>query len=168
MSSKVFINRKPLSKETAEVVLKLFPNGGTFAEENVYKKIRTITTDMLPKDSSKTPTMIRKEIDHLISEELTVIISIEGLTCEKCEKKVTLEDEHQKAMKKLADLAEKEHNDTLNKKSAEESKVEDVKEEKTEVKAVSAQEDEKAKSVKKPVVKKPSKATKKKTTPKKK
>ena len=128
MSGKVFINRKPVSKDTAHVVLKLFPNGGTFAEESVYRKIRTITTDMLPKGAEKTPTMVRAEIDRLISEEMTVIISVEGVTCEKCERKVTFEDEHQKAMKKLAEEAEKEHEETLKKRAAKEQpKKEDEK-----------------------------------------
>lgn len=107
--SKVFINRRVLSDEAAAAMLALYPNGGSYSEESVYRKIRKITVDMLPKGCGKTPTQIRNEIDKLISEEMTIQIAVEGLTCEKCERKINAEDEHQKAMKKMADLAKKEH-----------------------------------------------------------
>ena len=81
--SKVFINRRVLSDEAAAAMLALYPNGGSYSEESVYRKIRKITVDMLPKGGGKTPTQIRNEIDKLISEEMTIQIAVEGLTCEK-------------------------------------------------------------------------------------
>ena len=110
---KVYINRRLLSDEAAEVLLKLFPAGGVFSEEAVYRTLRKITKDMIPNGCNKTPTQIRAELDKFISEELTIKIDIEGVTCEKCERKVTVEDEHQKAMVKLAEMANEEHKKTV-------------------------------------------------------
>lgn len=121
---KVYINRRLLSNEAAEVVLKLFPAGGTFSEEAVYRTLRKITKEMIPEGCSKTPTQIRAELDKFVSEELTIKIDIEGVTCEKCERKVTVEDEHQKAMTKLAEMAVKEHEKTVEESA--EGSVEDV------------------------------------------
>lgn len=157
--SRVFINRRLLSDEAAAAILAIYPNGGMYSEEAVYRRIRSITKDMLPADCKKTPTQVRNEIDKLISEELTIQIAIEGLTCEKCERKTTAEDEHQKAMKKLADLAEKEHKAAAN---VEEPK----KEEKPE--PVSAPTPAPKPASKKPAAKKATSTTKKKAPRKKK
>lgn len=116
---KVFINRRQVSNEAAEALLKLYPAGGIFSEESVYRMLRKITKEMLPEGCAKTPTQIRSELDKFISEELTIKIDVEGVTCEKCERKVTVEDEHQKAMTKLAEMAEKEHQEVVAKKDEE-------------------------------------------------
>ena len=105
---RVFINKRILSEEAAAALLKLFPNGGSFSEEHIYRKLREINANMLPKECNKTPTQIRNEIDKLISEEMTCHIEVEGLTCEKVEKKVAVEDQHEKALKDLKELAKKE------------------------------------------------------------
>lgn len=163
--SKVFINRRVLSDEAAAAMLALYPNGGSYSEESVYRKIRKITVDMLPKGCGKTPTQIRNEIDRLISEEMTIQIAVEGLTCEKCERKINAEDEHQKAMKKMADLAKKEHEEAKAKEEKkEESKPDDTAEEQK------AEEKTEAKkpAVKKTPVKKAARPSKKKTVAKKK
>lgn len=117
---KVFINKRQLSEESAAALLKLFPSGGIYSEELVYKKIRQINLDMLPKDCQKSPTDIRNEIDKLISEELTCRIDVEGLTCEKVEKMPTFEDEHEKTMKALKELAAKEEREAKEKEEKKE------------------------------------------------
>ena len=113
--NRVFINGRQLSNEAAAVVLKLYPNGGTFSEEYVYRNLRKITKELLPEGCEKTPTQIRAELDKFISEECTVKIDIEGVTCEEFKRKMTLEDSHQKAMDKLSEMAQKEHLEALEK-----------------------------------------------------
>lgn len=152
---KVFINKRILSEEAAAALLKLFPNGGSFSEEHIYRKLREINTNMLPKECNKTPTQIRNEIDKLISEEMTCHIEVEGLTCEKVEKKVAVEDQHEKALKDLKELAKKEEKELKEKKAKKE-----VKEEKEKDKQV--KEEPEVKVEEKPKTTK--KTTKRKTT----
>lgn len=116
--NRVFINGRQLSNEAAAVVLKLYPNGGTFSEEYVYRNLRKITKELLPEGCEKTPTQIRAELDKFISEECTVKIDIEGVTCEEFKRKMTLEDSHQKAMDKLSEMAQKEHLEALEKEAS--------------------------------------------------
>lgn len=116
--NRVFINGRQLSNEAAEVVLKLYPNGGTFSEEYVYRNLRKITKELLPEGCEKTPTQIRAELDKFISEECTVKIDIEGVTCEEFKRKMTLEDSHQKAMDKLSEMAQQEHLEALEKEAS--------------------------------------------------
>lgn len=116
--NRVFVNGRQLSNEAAAVVLKLYPNGGAFSEEYVYRNLRKITKELLPEGCEKTPTQIRAELDKFISEECTVKIDIEGVTCEEFKRKMTLEDSHQKAMDKLSEMAQREHQEALEKEAS--------------------------------------------------
>lgn len=102
----VFLNKKKLSKEASALLLKLFPNGGLYAEDLILKRLRELSPKDLLENSKVSFFEAKREISKAVEEELTCEVRLEG--SEPINDYKPFHEEHDKEIKKLKEIAAEE------------------------------------------------------------
>ena len=102
----MFLNKKKLSKEASALLLKLFPNGGLYAEDLILKRLRELSPNDLLENSNVSFFEAKREISKAVEEEITCEIRLEG--SEPINDYKPFHEEHDKEIKKLKEIATEE------------------------------------------------------------
>lgn len=113
---KVFINNRKLSDEASKLLQILYPYGGLVAEDKILNDLRKLKHTDLSKDSKVSLTEVKQEIAKLVYEEVQVEVLIEGQ--DSINKVVPFEEEHEKAIAKLKEIAKQEELELAKKEEA--------------------------------------------------
>lgn len=119
----VFLNKKKLSKEASELLLKLFPNGGLYAEDLILKRLRELSPNDLLENSNVSFFEAKREISKAVEEEFTCEVRLEG--SEPINDYKPFHEEHDKEIKKLKEIAAEEEA-RLKKEVKQEDKSEEI------------------------------------------
>lgn len=119
----VFLNKKKLSKEASALLLKLFPNGGLYAEDLILKRLRELSPNDWSENSNVSFFEAKREISKAVEEEFTCEVRLEG--SEPINDYRPFHEEHDKEIKRLKEIAAEEE-ELLRKKEKKEDNSEEI------------------------------------------